>query len=122
MALVLGRNADVQRAAGGAANNFHRLFRVAASRHRPEHVEFARRIDVFVHDHNEPPVVSAAKRLRGEEKSLARVARIGLLDRNDIKQTDDAGFERPDDFEVGQAGFLDRDGKYTRRYHYLCTW
>ena len=60
--------------------------------HRPEHVEFARRIDVFIDYYDEAPVVGAAEGLRREKERLAGVAGIGLFDRDDIKETADAGF------------------------------
>ena len=73
MAFVLGWNADIERSASRAPDDFHGLIRIASCRHRPENVILARRINVFIHHHDEAPVVCAAERLRGEKEGLARM-------------------------------------------------
>ena len=64
-AFVFRRNADVRSTASASTDDLDGVLGIAAGgRHRPEHVEFAGRIDIVVHDDHESAVIGAAQDLR----------------------------------------------------------
>src|SRR5437870_5014204 len=101
VSFIFRRNANIQRTARSAPDDFDGLFRITPGRHCPENVELARGVNIVIDDYDESPVVSSAQDLRCEKEGLPRVARIGLFNRDHVEETADAGFERPDSFHIG---------------------
>src|SRR5262250_208363 len=106
VAFVFRRNADIEGAAGAAAQNLDGMFRFTPGGDGPQHIEFACGIDVVVDDHHESAVVSAAHDLGSEEERLARMTGISLFDGNYIEETADTRLQGPDSFDVRQSGFF----------------
>src|SRR4029077_9408488 len=107
VAFVFRRNADIERAAGAAAENLDGMFRITPCGDCPEYIELAGGIGGVIDHHHESAAVSAAHDLGGEKKRLARMTGVGLFDGNYIEQTTDPRLEGPDSLDVRQSGFFD---------------
>src|SRR5581483_1174280 len=105
-ALLPGLDARIERPAPAATENLNRLRRIGARRERPEDVESAGRIDVFIHDNDVAAEIGARVDLRRSEHRLARVAGIALFDRDDVEEPAAAGFVAPYAAHVRNAGLF----------------
>src|SRR5258705_4047605 len=98
-------NHRIERARPAAALDIDAVYRIAASRRRPDDVIDAGRIDIVVDDDGEAILITAGNTLRGDHTGLFDVTGIALLDGDDGKLPR-AGLVRPDAANVRHAGFL----------------
>src|SRR5258705_6612071 len=98
-------NHRIERARPAAALDIDAVYRIAASRRRPDDVIDAGRIDIVVDDDGEAILITAGKTLRGDHTVLFDVTGVALLD-GDNGKLPRAGLVRPDAANVRHAGFL----------------
>src|ERR1051325_2792946 len=96
----------IERAAPAAPDDLDVLHGVRAARHRPHDVVVVAGVDIFVHHDHVAAEIGARVALRGDERGLARVARIALLDRDDEHETAAAGDRKPYALDVRHAGLF----------------
>src|SRR3974390_815809 len=83
----------IQPGAPRVAQDVDVIDRIAAARHRPDHLVHVGWVDVFVHRDDPFGVIGAARHLRRQRQHLRRVARIALL-KADYRHTEAAGSGR----------------------------
>src|SRR5258706_8263198 len=106
---LIGRPAQdrVQRRAPEIVDDLDALRRIAACRHRPDHVMQIGGIDVLIDDDHPAAGVNARPAIGRQHARLLRVPRIHLLDRHHVEEPPRARFVVPPALHARKPRFLD---------------
>src|SRR2546426_4251850 len=105
-AFLAWMNDGIQRAAPAAADDLDVLLGIRAARHGPDDIIGIGRIDIVIHDDDVTAKVRAGMALGSDQRGLARMPGITLLDRDNQNETAAARNREPHTFDVGHARLL----------------